>query len=90
MDDFVVYSKLASTIIDDQNSHAAATICKSVVKSGPQTTLIDDGKSLLDVSSLRHCYNPSIITYIKHAVGLEDWTEHVLHDHGWSGIGDEA
>ena len=72
MDDFIVHSKLAAAIINDKHAHTAAAIGKRVIESRPQTTLINDRKTLLDVSSFGHCNNTAVITDVKDTVLLED------------------
>ena len=90
MNDFVVHSKLMSTIVDDHDSHATTAVRKRFIEPRPQTTLINYSKSLLDISSLSHRYNPPIVANIKHTICLEDRTQHILHNHRRCRIGDEA
>jgi len=81
MNDLVVNSKLTSSIVDDKNTDAATAIRKGLIQSRPQSTLVNDGKALLDITSLSHGNNAAIITDIEHAVSLEDRAEHVLDDY---------
>jgi len=90
MNDFVVYNKLTASIIDDQDTDTATAVGKRVVQSRPQSTLINDWKTLLDIASLSHGNNTAIIAHIKDTVLLEDGAEHVLDDDRWRRIGNKA
>lgn len=80
MDDFVVHCKLTASVVDDQYPHAPTTIGEGLVESRPQSALVNDGKSLLDIAGLGHCDNTTIVADIKDTVLLEDGAEHVLND----------
>lgn len=80
MDDLVVNSQFASSIVDDQHPNTTSTIGKGIVESGPQPALIDNRKTLLDITSLGHGDDTSVITDVENTVLLEDGTEHALHD----------
>ena len=88
--DFVVHGEFTPSVVDDHDPHTAASVCKRVIEPRPQPSLINDGKTLLDVPSLCHCYNPSVFTDVEHTVGFEDRTQHVLYNHGWGRVGDKA
>lgn len=90
MDDLVINRQLATAVIDNQDTDAASPIGKGVVKSRPESILINDRKTLLDLARLSHRDNTTIITDIQDAVLLEDRAEHVLHDHRRLGVGHEA
>lgn len=90
MNDLVIHSKLAASVVDDQYANTATAIGKGVVESRPQPALINDRETLLDIARLSHSNHAAIIADIKHTVLLEDWTQHVLNNDGWRGVGDEA
>ena len=90
MDNLVVHSKLATSVVDDQDTNTASAIGKGVIESRPQTTLVNDRKTLLDISSLSHGDNAAIVTHVEDAVLLEDGTEHVLDDDRGRRVGHEA
>lgn len=52
--------------------------------------LVDDWKTLLDVTSLSHSDNATIVTHVEDAVLLEDGTEHGLDFDAGAGAADEA
>ena len=72
MDDLVVHGELTSSIIDDQYTNAAAAIGEGVIESRPQSTLINDWKTLLHIASLGHGNNAAVIANVKDTVLLEN------------------
>lgn len=90
MDDLVVNSKLTTLIVDDEDADAATAIIEGIGQTMEETTLIDDGETLLDIASLGHGDNPAILTDVKDTVLLEHRAEHVLDDDRWRRVGDEA
>ena len=79
MDNLVVNHQLSATIINDQCSNAASTVCESCLDLAIETTLINDPQTLLDVTSLGHADNQPIRTYVEDAVLLVDRAEHALN-----------
>ena len=90
MDDLVVDSKFTTAVVDDQDANASTTIGKGVVESRPQATLVNDRETLLDIASLSHGHNSSVVADVKHTVLLEHRTEHVLDNDRRRRVGDEA
>lgn len=45
---------------------------------------------MLYISTFCHGHNTHVIPDVKHTILLEHWTEHVLHDHRWARVADEA
>ena len=80
VDDLVVDSKLATLIIDDEDTNTATTVVEGVRETVQQVALVDDGKALLDVASLGHGNDAAVIADVKDTVLLEDGAEHVLDD----------
>jgi hypothetical protein len=78
VDDLVVNNQLPTTIVDDQCSNAASTVCESCVDFAIEPTLIDDPETLLDVTSLGHADHQAIRTHVENAVLLVDGAEHAL------------
>lgn len=89
MDDLVINSELTALIIDDKDTNTAAAIVERVLQTGEQIALVKDRKTLLDISSLSHSNNTSIITDIQNAVLLEHRTDHVLNNDGRAWVADE-
>ncbi len=90
MDDLVVNGQFASSIVDDQNANTTSTIGKRVVEPGPQTALVDDWETLLDITSFGHGHDTAIVTDVKDTVLLEDRTKHVLNNDRRRWVGHEA
>lgn len=90
MDDLEVDSELNTIVVDDKDADAATAVIKSLGETLEKTALVKDGKTLLDITSLGHGDNATILTDIEDTVLLEDGSEHVL-DHDRRGrVGDEA
>lgn len=90
VDDLEVDSHLQAVIVDDEDADAAVTIGESLAETASKTTLVKDGKTLLDITGLGHSDDTAILTDVEDTVLLEDRAEHVLNDNGRSGVGDEA
>jgi len=91
MDDLVIDSHLLTIIIDNKNADAATAIVKGLFQAGEETALVKDRKTLLDIASLGHGNDGTVVlTNVKNTVLLEDRAEHVLDNDGWRRVGDEA
>jgi malate synthase len=77
----VVNGKLMTTVVDDENTNAAAAIVEVVAESVQKVALVKDTQTLLDVTGLGHGNNAAVVTDIQNAVLLEDRATHVLDDH---------
>ena len=80
MDDLVVHGELTPSIIDDQYTNTATAVGEGVIESRPQSTLINDWKTLLHIASLGHGNNTAVVANVENAVLLENGAEHVLDD----------
>jgi hypothetical protein len=90
VDNLVVNSELLAFIVDDEDANAAAAVVERLGQTVKEAALVEDGKALLDITSLGHGDDATILTDVKNTVLLEDRAEHVLdHDRG-SRVGDEA
>lgn len=90
MNDLVVNSQLTAAIVDDEDTDASAAIGKGFVQSSPQSTLVNNGKTLLDITSLGHGNNAAVVTAVEDTVLLEHRAGHVLDDDRGSRVGNEA
>lgn len=90
MDDLVIDSHLLTIVIDDKNADAATAIVERLCQAGEETALVKDRKTLLDIASLGHGNDSTVLTDIKNTVLLEDRAEHILDNDGWCRVGDEA
>lgn len=89
MDNLVVNDELSATVFNDQGSDTAATIVEGARNLGVETTLVNDGQTLLDITSLSHADDATVVSQIKDSVLLEDRTEHTLNDHRWLRVADK-
>lgn len=90
MDDLVVDSHLHTVVVDDEDADRATAVVESLGKTGRETALVEDGKTLLDVARLGHGNNATVLTDVEDTVLLEDRAEHVLDNNRGGGVGDEA
>lgn len=90
MDDLVVNSHLATIIVDDEDTDAAAAVVEAVGETAKKAALVKDGEALLDVTGLGHGDNTAVVTDVKDTVLLEDRAEHVLDNDRGAGVADEG
>jgi len=88
VDGLHVDGELTTVIADDQDADAATTGLEGLGETGPEVGLVDDWEGLLDITSLGHGNNRSVLE-VKNTVLLEDRTEHGLDDNTWAWVGDE-
>lgn len=89
MDHLVVDHQLATSVVDDQSTNAATAVSKGVAESLEETTLVEDGDTLLDIAGLGHGDDVAVLD-VQDAVGLVDGAQHGLDDDRVRGVGDEA
>ena len=90
MDNLVVHRQLFAPVIDYENSDASPPTGENIVEPRPEASLVNNRKPLLDISCLCHGNHPAVIAYVKNAVLLEHWAEHVLDHDARARMGDEA
>jgi hypothetical protein len=90
VNDLVVDSHLHTIVIDDENTDAATAVVEGLGEAASQTTLVEDGKALLDITGLGHGDHAAVLADVENTVLLEDRTEHVLDNDGRGRVGDEA
>jgi len=90
VDDLVVDSHLLTIISDNEDADTATSVVKGLGEAGEKAALVEDGKTLLDITRLGHGDNTAVLTDVKNAVLLEDRAEHVLDDDGRGRVGDEG
>jgi hypothetical protein len=90
VDDLVVDSELTTLIVDNEDADGTPTIVKRLCQTGKETALVNDGKTLLDITSLGHGDDTAILTNVKDTVLLEDRTKHVLDNDRRRRVGDEG
>lgn len=90
MDDLVVDGQLTALVVDDKDADAATAVVEALGEASKEAGLVKDRKALLDVTSLGHGNDVTVITDVKDAVLLEDRAEHVLDDDRRAGVADEG
>jgi len=88
VDDLHVNSHLATVVGDNEDTNGAATRLKGLLEPGPERGLVNDGKVLLDVTSLGHGDDGAIL-HVEDAVLLEDGAEHGLDHNAGGRVRDE-
>jgi len=78
MDNLVVDNKFLAIVAEHENADATAAVVERVCDAGAQAGLVEDRKPLLDITSLGHGNDGTIITDVEDTVLLEDRTKHVL------------
>lgn len=54
MNDFHVNGELTAAVVDDKDADGATARLESGLELGPKIGLLNDGQSLLDITSLGH------------------------------------
>ena len=88
--DSVVDGKLTTFVAKNKNSDAATTLVESIGETLQQIALVNDRKSLLDVTTLGHGNNMAIIADVKDTVLLEHRSVHLLDHNRRRRVGDEG
>jgi hypothetical protein len=87
VDHLHVNSELAAVVIDDQDTDGATARLEGVLETRPEVGLLNNGQGLLDITSLGHGNNGTIL-HVEDTVLLEDGTLHGLDNHAGSRVGD--
>ena len=90
MDNLVVDSHLHTIVVDDEDADAATAVVKGLCQAGKETRLVKDGKTLLDITTLGHGDDTTVLADVENTVLLEDRTKHVLDNDRGGRVGDEA
>ena len=89
MNDLHVDSELTAAIVEDKDTNAATAGLKGAGQAGPKVRLVNDRQGLLDVASLGHGDDNTVLQ-VEDTVLLEDRAEHRLHDDAGGWVGDEG
>lgn len=90
MDNLVVNSHLHTIVVDDEDADATTAVVKGLCQTGKETRLVKDGKTLLDITTLGHGDDATVLADVENTVLLEDRTKHVLDNDRGGRVGDEA
>lgn len=90
MDNLEVNSHLHTIVVDDEDADAATAVVKGLCQAGKETRLVKDGKTLLDITTLGHGDDATVLADVENTVLLEDRTKHVLDNDRGGRVGDEA
>lgn len=90
VNDLEVNSHLTAIIVDDEDADAATAVVEALGEAVKEAGLIEDRETLLDIASLGHSDNLTILTDVEDAVLLEDWAEHVLYNDRRAGVADKG
>jgi hypothetical protein len=88
VDDLHVDGELTATVVKDEDANRATAGLESIVEARVEVGLVNDRKALLDVASLGHG-NDLTLLHVEDTVLLEDRAEHGLNDNAWGRVGDE-
>lgn len=90
MNDLVVNSQLLAVIRDDQDADGAGSVAESLLQTTPEVSLVNNLQSLLNLTSLGHGNESSIVTDVDETVLLEDRSEKGVEDDGRRGMRDNT
>jgi hypothetical protein len=90
VDDLVVNSELLATVRDDEDTDGAGTTTEGLLEAAPEVTLVDNAKTLLDLTGLGHGDELTVIADIDETVLLEDGSEKGVKDDRRRGVRDNA
>lgn len=90
VDDLVVDGQLTALVVDDKDTDTATAIVKALGEASKEAGLVEDRKTLLDITSLGHGNDVAVITDVEDTVLLEDRAEHVLDNDRRAGVADEG
>jgi hypothetical protein len=89
VDNLHVDGHLTTVVGDDEDTNAAAARLESLLEAVPEAALVNDGQVLLDVTSLSHGDDGTIL-HVEDAVLLENGAEHGLDNDARGGVGDKG
>jgi len=88
MDGLHIDGELTALVGDDEDADRTTARLEGLGQTTPEVGLVNDGKVLLDITSLGHGDDNTILE-IKDSVLLEDRAEHGLDDNTWAWVRDE-
>jgi len=86
----VVNSKFFAVISDDQNADGTRSTSIGFLETTPQVALVNNPQSLLDLTSLGHGNELSIVTNVNESVLLEDGTQDRVENDRWGWVRDNT
>ena len=90
VNNLVINRQLLAVVADDEDADAARAATERLLETAPKVSLVDDAKTLLDLTSLRHGDELAIVTEVDQAVLLEHGAEERVEDHGRGRMGNNA
>jgi len=90
VNNFVVHNEFTAVIAENKHADAATAIVEGIANAVGKAALIKNWKVLLDVSSLGHSNDVTLITDVEDTILLEDRAKHVLNNDRWRWVRDEA
>jgi hypothetical protein len=89
VDDLHLNSELTAAIVENEDTDAAAARLESLLETGPQVGLVNDGQTLLDITGLGHGSDVAV-SQVEDTVLLEDRAEHGLDNNAGGRVGNEG
>jgi len=88
VNDLHVNGELTATVVEDEDTDGATARLESAVEARVEVGLVNDRETLLDVASLGHSNNLTLL-HVEDTVLLENRAEHGLNDNAGGRVGDE-
>jgi hypothetical protein len=90
VDDLVVDSELLSVVGDDEDTDGSGSTSEGLLEARPEVALVNDLKTLLNLTGLGHGNKLSVIADVDETVLLEDRSEKGVEDDGRRGVRDNT
>lgn len=90
MNDLVVNCQLLSVVGNNQDPDGTRALSEGLPQLIPEITLVNDLQSLLDLTSLGHGNELSVITDVNEPVLLEYWAQEGVEDNRWRWVRDNT
>jgi hypothetical protein len=90
VDNLVVDGELLSVVGNDEDTDGSGTASESLLQAAPEVALVDNLEALLDLTSLSHGDELTVIADVDETVLLEDWAEEGVEDDRWGWVRDNT
>jgi hypothetical protein len=90
MGNLVVDGELLAVVGDDEDTDGSGSTAESLLELGEEVALVDNLEALLDLTSLSHGDELTVIADVDETVLLEDWAEEGVEDDRWGWVRDNT
>jgi hypothetical protein len=90
MGNLVVDGELLAVVGDDEDTDGSGSTAESLLELGEEVALVDNLEALLDLTSLSHGDELTVVADVDETVLLEDWAEEGVEDDRWGWVRDNT